>query len=153
MGNGSQSGGELRGYCDPSGCLPSKRISPEPLYLLFYPLPPPEVNPAALPASEQPPRLPCSLSEAAAALDGDAVMKEALGPELVKAIVAVREVSAAEQCGGAGWLGTRRVEGEGEGRVLWTLLCSSSGLDCSQTRSGQHVQACLALVLARFGLR
>ncbi len=53
---------------------------------------PPEVtvDPASLPAGEQPARLPQSLGEAVDALEGDAVMREAMGPMLFEAFVAVR---------------------------------------------------------------
>ena len=53
---------------------------------------PPEVpvDPASLKAGDQPPRLPQSLTEATDALEGDALLREALGEALFSAFVAVR---------------------------------------------------------------
>jgi glutamine synthetase len=53
---------------------------------------PPEVtvDPASLPAGEQPARLPQSLGEAVDALEGDGVLREAMGEVLFEAFVAVR---------------------------------------------------------------
>jgi len=53
---------------------------------------PPEVtvDPAALPAAEQPPRLPTSLGAAVDALERDELLRGALGEPLVEAIIAVR---------------------------------------------------------------
>jgi glutamine synthetase len=49
------------------------------------------VDPAILPADQQPPRLPQSLAEAADRLAGDAVLREAFGEPLIEAILAVRQ--------------------------------------------------------------
>ena len=53
---------------------------------------PPEVpvDPASLAAGDQPPRLPRSLTEATDALEGDALLRQALGEALFSAFVAVR---------------------------------------------------------------
>ena len=53
---------------------------------------PPEVSvdPASLEGRDQPPRLPRSLTEATDALEGDALLREALGQALFSAFVAVR---------------------------------------------------------------
>jgi glutamine synthetase len=53
---------------------------------------PPEVpvDPASLDAGDQPPRLPRSLTEATDALEGDRVLREAMGEALFAAFVAVR---------------------------------------------------------------
>ena len=53
---------------------------------------PPEVtvDPASLPAGERPVRLPQSLGQAVDALEGDEVLREAMGEVLFEAFVAVR---------------------------------------------------------------
>jgi glutamine synthetase len=53
---------------------------------------PPEVtvDPAGLPGPEQPPRLPTALPEAVSRLEGDHGLREAMGPELFEAYLAVR---------------------------------------------------------------
>jgi glutamine synthetase len=48
------------------------------------------VDPAGLPDAEQPPRLPTSLPEAVANLERDDGLREAMGPELFEAFLAVR---------------------------------------------------------------
>jgi glutamine synthetase len=48
------------------------------------------VDPASLPPSEQPPRLPQSLPEAIACLEADEVLRGALGEPLAEAFLAVR---------------------------------------------------------------
>jgi glutamine synthetase len=57
---------------------------------------PPEVtvDPASLPRSEQPARLPQSVTEAVAALRADDILPMALGEELLEAFIAVREAEA-----------------------------------------------------------
>jgi len=57
---------------------------------------PPEitVDPASLPSSEQPPRLPQSVTEAVAALRADDILPAALGEQLLEAFIAVREAEA-----------------------------------------------------------
>jgi len=57
---------------------------------------PPEVtvDPASLPSSEQPARLPQSVTEAVAALRVDDILPAALGEELLEAFIAVREAEA-----------------------------------------------------------
>jgi glutamine synthetase len=57
---------------------------------------PPEVtvDPASLPAIEQPARLPQSVTEAVAALRADDILPAALGEELLEAFIAVREAEA-----------------------------------------------------------
>ncbi|HWI03945.1 MAG TPA: glutamine synthetase family protein [Acidimicrobiales bacterium] len=48
------------------------------------------VDPASLPAGDQPPRLPQSLAQAVEAMTGDAVLREAMGEVLFEAFLAVR---------------------------------------------------------------
>ena len=57
---------------------------------------PPEVtvDPATLPTHEQPPRLPQALPEAVDRLEGDLVLRDALGEPLVQAILAVRRAES-----------------------------------------------------------
>jgi glutamine synthetase len=58
---------------------------------------PPEVtvDPADLPAADQPPRLPQTLSDAADRLENDAILRKALGEPLIEAILAVRRSEVA----------------------------------------------------------
>lgn len=57
------------------------------------------VDPASLAPADQPPRLPRSLGEAVEALEGDAVLREAMGPMLFDAFVAVRRAETERLAG------------------------------------------------------